>query len=43
MKVAGTEDFVVKCRNTLGQTRLAPGDKIKVGWHPEDARALDAL
>ncbi len=42
MRVAGTDDFVVKCRNTLGQTRLSAGEKIKVGWHPEDARALDA-
>ncbi|MFT3689392.1 ABC transporter ATP-binding protein [Paenirhodobacter sp.] len=41
MKVAGIEDFVMKCRNTLGQTRLAPGQKVMIGWHPEDARALD--
>ncbi|MCA3444845.1 MAG: ABC transporter ATP-binding protein [Rhodobacter sp.] len=41
LKVAGTDDFVMKMRNTLGQTRLAPGQKIKVGWHPQDARALD--
>ena len=39
--VAGTDDFVIKMRNTLGQARLAPGDMIKVGWHPQDARALD--
>ena len=39
--VAGTDDFVIKMRNTLGQTRLSPGQKIKVGWHPQDARALD--
>ena len=43
MRVAGTDDFVVKCRNTLDQTRLSPGEKIKVGWHPQDARALDAV
>ncbi len=41
LKVAGTDDFVIKMRNTLGQTRLSPGQKIKVGWHPQDARALD--
>lgn len=41
LKVAGSDDFVMKMRNTLGQTRLAPGQKIKVGWHPQDARALD--
>jgi putative spermidine/putrescine transport system ATP-binding protein len=41
LKVAGTDDFVMKMRNTLGQTKLTPGQKIKVGWHPLDARALD--
>jgi putative spermidine/putrescine transport system ATP-binding protein len=43
LKVAGSEDFVMKMRNTLGQTKLTPGDKIKVGWHPQDARALDPM
>jgi putative spermidine/putrescine transport system ATP-binding protein len=41
LKVAGSDNFVMKMRNTLGQTRLSPGQKIKVGWHPQDARALD--
>ena len=41
LKVAGSDDFVMKMRNTLGQTKLVPGQKIKVGWHPQDARALD--
>jgi putative spermidine/putrescine transport system ATP-binding protein len=41
LKVAGTDEFVMKMRNTLGQTKLTPGQKIKVGWHPQDARALD--
>ena len=43
LRVAGSDDFVMKMRNTLGQTRLAPGQKIKVGWHPQDARALDPI
>ena len=43
LHVAGTDDFVMKMRNTLGQTKLAPGEKIKVGWHPLDARALDPM
>jgi putative spermidine/putrescine transport system ATP-binding protein len=43
LKVAGSDDFVMKMRNTLGQTKLSPGDKIKVGWHPQDARALDPM
>ena len=41
LSVAGSDGFVMKMRNTLGQTRLAAGDHISVGWHPEDARALD--
>jgi putative spermidine/putrescine transport system ATP-binding protein len=43
MRVAGTEDFVMKLRNSLEQTRFAPGEKIQIGWHPQDARALDAI
>ena len=41
LRVAGSEDFVIKSRNTQGQRMLAPGEKIKVGWHRMDARALD--
>ncbi len=43
LRVAGSEDFVMKMRNTLGQTKLAEGQKINVGWHPQDARALDPV
>ena len=43
MKVAGSEDFVMKSRNTLGQTKLVAGQKLKIGWHPADARALDPM
>ncbi len=43
LKMAGSDDFVVKMRNTLSQTKLAAGEKIKVGWHPQDARALDPV
>ncbi|SIS85328.1 ABC transporter ATP-binding protein [Phaeovulum vinaykumarii] len=43
MRVAGTEDFVMKSRNTLDQTRLQPGQTVQIGWHPADARALDLL
>ncbi|WP_126975655.1 ABC transporter ATP-binding protein [Frigidibacter oleivorans] len=43
LKVAGSDDFVMKCRNTLGQTRLVPGQHVRIGWHPQDARALDPL
>ena len=43
MRVAGSDDFVMKSRNTLGQTKLVPGEKIRIGWHPADARALDPM
>ena len=43
LRVAGSDDFVMKSRNTLGQTRLTPGQKIRIGWHPQDARALDPV
>jgi putative spermidine/putrescine transport system ATP-binding protein len=43
LKVAGSDDFVMKMRNTIGQTRLDPGQQIKIGWHPADARALDPV
>ncbi len=43
LRVAGSDDFVMKMRNTLGQTRLSQGQKIDVGWHPQDARALDPM
>ena len=33
----------MKFRNTAGQTRLQPGQKIRIGWHPQDARALDPV
>ncbi len=43
LKVAGSDDFVIKSRNTLGQRVLVPGEKIKIGWAPQDARALDPI
>jgi putative spermidine/putrescine transport system ATP-binding protein len=43
LKVAGSEDFVIKSRNTLGQRVLKPGEKIRIGWAPQDARALDPM
>ena len=43
LRVAGSDDFVMKSRNTLGQTRLTPGTTVQIGWHPQDARALDPM
>ena len=43
LKVAGSDNFVMKMRNTISQTKLSAGDKINIGWHPQDARALDPV
>jgi putative spermidine/putrescine transport system ATP-binding protein len=43
LRVAGHDDFVMKCRNMLGQERLQPGRKLQISWHPQDARALDPM
>jgi putative spermidine/putrescine transport system ATP-binding protein len=42
MRVAGNDNFVMKCRNTVDQQRLSPGQMLNIGWQPEDCRALDA-
>ncbi len=42
LKVAGKEDFIMKTRNAPDQRRLQPGEKIEIGWRPQDCRALDA-
>lgn len=43
LRVAGSDEFVIKYRNTQGQRILRPGEKIKIGWAPQDARALDPM
>ena len=40
LRVAGSDDFVMKSRNADGQRRLVPGERIRIGWAPADARAL---
>ena len=42
LRVAGTDDFVIKTRNAPDRVRLEPGAKIDIGWLPQDCRALDA-
>ncbi|MFS4436916.1 ABC transporter ATP-binding protein [Paracoccaceae bacterium GXU_MW_L88] len=42
VRVAGNDDFIIKCRNAPDQQRLQPGEVIEIGWLPEDCRALDA-
>ncbi len=41
LKVAGNDNFIVKCRNAPGRGRLTPGETVNIGWLPEDCRALD--
>ena len=42
LRVAGTDEFVIKTRNAPDQMRLKPGQQIEIGWMAEDCRALDA-
>ncbi len=42
LRVANSEEFIVKTRNAPDQPRLRPGEQIEIGWLPEDCRALDA-
>lgn len=42
LRVAGTTEFVVKTRNRADQRRYGRGDTVKIGWLPQDCRALDA-
>ncbi len=42
LRVAGTDDFIMKCRNAMDQRRLSPGEKVVIGWNVADCRALDA-
>ncbi|MCV2875220.1 ABC transporter ATP-binding protein [Rhodobacteraceae bacterium XHP0102] len=42
LRVAGSDDFIIKTRNAPDQQRLTPGTQIEIGWLPDDCRALDA-
>ena len=43
LRVAASDDFVMKCRNASGRRRLRPGERVRIGWAAEDARALDPI
>lgn len=43
MRVAGNDNFVMKCRNSVDQRKLEPGERLPIGWAAQDARALDPL
>ncbi|SDE12118.1 ABC transporter ATP-binding protein [Rhodospira trueperi] len=42
MRVCGHDDFIVKVPNWSGHVHLRAGESLRVGWHAEDCRALDA-
>jgi len=42
LRVAGTDEFIIKTLNAPDQRRLQPGEQIEIGWLPDDCRALDA-
>ena len=42
LRVGDHEDFIIKTRNASDQQPLTPGEKINIGWLPQDCRALDA-
>jgi putative spermidine/putrescine transport system ATP-binding protein len=42
VSVLGTDNFIIKLPNAEGIPDLTPGSQIRVGWKPEDCRALDA-
>ncbi|MEO0790912.1 MAG: ABC transporter ATP-binding protein [Pseudomonadota bacterium] len=43
MKVAATEDFVVKIPNSAETRAFREGETVPVGWATDDCRALDPL
>ena len=43
LRLGGSDDFVMKSRNAMGQRRLTPGERIAVGWALQDARALNPM
>jgi putative spermidine/putrescine transport system ATP-binding protein len=42
VSVLGSDNFVIKVANSDGVPNLTPGSQIRIGWKPEDCRALDA-
>lgn len=41
LRVAGSDDFIMKCRNSAGQRQLVSGEMLRIAWSQQDARALD--
>jgi putative spermidine/putrescine transport system ATP-binding protein len=42
ISLLGHDEFVVKTPNAAGHIHLEVGQQVKVGWLPDDCRALDA-
>ncbi len=42
LRVAGNDNFIMKCRNAVDQRRLVAGERVEIGWQIPDCRALDA-
>jgi len=43
VNVCGHDDFIIKVANAADHVHIEPGDRVNIGWHAEDCRALDAL
>ncbi len=43
LRVHGNEDFIVKVPNSAGHKHLVVGERTRVSWNAQDARALDPL
>ncbi len=42
LRVAGNDEFVMKTRNGVSRRIFEKGEKLQIGWTPDDCRALDA-
>ena len=42
VSLLGHEDFIIKIPNAYGHEQLRVGERVPVGWHARDCRALDA-
>ena len=42
LRVAGNDDFIMKCRTHRPAPPRRVGENVTIGWHVADCRALDA-
>lgn len=43
VKLMNRDDFIIKVPNSTDHLSIRTGDKVSVGWHSQDCRALDAI